>query len=125
MKVPVKFYFAALAFSVTIISCQKRVTKVDPAFEGEWIAEGVNQGEEYHLFIDENGRGVYEKFEFDQGVLFVEGVFRLDDDQMSINNTVLKVQNYPAPVEDAVTTPDFAEEKSWMMTANNRKFYRD
>ncbi len=76
----------------------------------------------HKLVIDEDGRGEYEIFEFETRTEFSSGVVRLDDEIISIDRTRLKLQNYPAPSEDAGSGKSAG---NWTMRAQNLYFYRN
>ena len=123
MRTAAKLSLAIAIFSIAFISCEKRITNVDTDFVGEWEATGYEEGDHYRLVINDNGKGEYEAFSFDDRVEYAKGVVRIsDDDVIIIKGIKLRIQRYPSQVESAGQQKSDAE---WSMKARNLNFYRN
>ena len=123
MKTATKLSLVIAIFSVVFTSCEKRITKVDSAFVGEWEAIGYEEGEHFRLIITENGKGEYEAYSFNDRIEYAKGVVRIsDDDVIIVKNVRLRIQRYPSQVEDLGQQKTEAE---WSMKARNLNFYRN
>lgn len=122
MRSAIKLSLALLVFGIVFSSCQKRITKVDSEFVGEWEADSHEEGTVHRLQIDENGKGEYEVHVFGNRTEYAAGVVRLDEEIISIGRIRLKLQRYPAEVETEGTGKSATV---WSMRAENMYYYRD
>jgi hypothetical protein len=115
MKTKILFF---LIFALTITSCKKKVTEVNPDFVGEWYSESYftdGSLDAEYISIDETSYGIYENGSFFNQVS-VKGKAKIGKDKLKIGLKGFHISLMP---EEILNTNNL-----WQMKLDGKTFYK-
>jgi len=119
-----KLYLAIALASLTIISCSKSATEIDPEFEGDWISVGASETTYKEIEINEDGHANFESYENGQRVDFANGRIKLQDDRLKIGSSkIFRINEFPGQNQGSTFTTE-VEGENYVMKLDGINYVR-